>query len=260
MKKLLFVFLSTALLFVFCSKSNAQGVAYIHDQSGNPWGANSYNVEMDAVFGPGNWQNVTFQGVNANTLFSASNCFIYADGGASSDIGMSNFFASNQVLIQNWVTNGGHLFANSAGWYNDVPVGFGGVVLFLGPGGCGNCANGSPTASITAGQNAHPIFVGPNVPIGTNWTGNYYSHDCINGPSGTQLITGSGGNTKILTELNYGGGKVFFGGMTSSQFHAPSPNAINVKKNMLAYMVPCQPPCANKIEPLDLETNVHCNE
>ena len=105
MKKLLFVFLSTALLFVFCSKSNAQGVAYIHDQSGNPWGANSYNVEMDAVFGPGNWQNVTFQGVNANTLFSASNCFIYADGGASSDIGMSNFFASNQVLIQNWVTN-----------------------------------------------------------------------------------------------------------------------------------------------------------
>ena len=260
MKKLLFVFLSTALLFVFCSKSNAQGVAYIHDQSGNPWGANSYNVEMDAVFGPGNWQNVTFQGVNANTLFSASNCFIYADGGASSDIGMSNFFASNQVLIQNWVTNGGHLFANSAGWYNDVPVGFGGVVLFLGPGGCGNCANGSPTASITAGQNAHPIFVGPNVPIGTNWTGNYYSHDCINGPSGTQLITGSGGNTKILTELNYGGGKVFFGGMTSSQFHAPSPNAINVKKNMLAYMVPCQPPCANKIEPLDLETNVHCND
>ena len=260
MKKHLFILIGSIIISFINTNANAQGVAYIHDQGGNAWGANSYITDMDGAFGAGNWQNVTFQGVNVNALFSAANCFIYADGGASYDISMSNFFASNQVVIQNWVTNGGHLYANSAGWYNDVPVGFGGVIIFLGPGGCGNCANGSPTASITAGQNAHPSFNGPNNPVGTSWTGNYFSHDCINGPSGTQLETGSGGNTKILTELNYGGGKLFFGGETATLFHSPVPNATNVRRNAFAYMVPCQPPCATKLAPALLATNVHCND
>ena len=263
MKTSLLQLLIIASLSFSVIKSSAQGTtAYVHDQTGNAWGQTAYTTDMDAAFGAGNWQNVTFQGANINTLFSNTNCLVMIDGSADKDIGMSNFMAANQVTIQNWVNNGGHLWANSAGWFNDVPCGFGGVVLFLGPGGCGNCANGSPTASITAGQNAHPIFNGPNVPVGTNWTGNYFSHDCVNGPSGTQLVTGAGGNTKVFTELSYGGGKCMFTGTTIWFVGAnqPQPQSSNLRKNVYNYMVPCQPPCANKLAPADLATNVHCND
>jgi gliding motility-associated-like protein len=217
---------------------------------------------MDGQFGVGNWQNVTFQGANINALFSPTNCEIMIDGSADKDIGMSNFMAANQVAAQNWVTNGGHIWCNSSGWFNDVPCGFGGVVLFLGPGGCGNCANGTPTASITPGQNAHPIFNGPNLPVGTNWTGNYFGHDVVNGPGGTQLVTGVGGNTKVFTEATYGGGKCMFTGTTIWFVGAnnPQPQSTNLRKNVYAYLIPCQPPCANKFAPPNLATIVHCND
>jgi hypothetical protein len=39
----------------------------------------------------------------------------------------------------------------------------------------------------------------------------------------------------VLAELNYGAGNVMFGGMTTDNFHSPSPNAQNLSANILVY-------------------------
>ena len=252
MKKHILLVLGIVFLSLFYSNTNAQGVAYLHDQLGNAWGVPSYDSDMNAAFGNGQWQNLTYQGVNANTLFSGANCFIFADGSASRDIAMNNFIAANQILIQNWVNAGGHLALYSGGWNITVNCGFGGVSLQIGtyPG----------TAGITAGQNAHPMFNGPFNPVGISWNGSSYAHNVVAGPGGTQLKTGNAGSGVVLTELAYGGGKVLFSGETATCFHTPAHNSTNVRLNAFAYMIPCQPPCANIISPADLATNVHCND
>ena len=132
MKKHLFILIGSIIISFINTNANAQGVAYIHDQGGNAWGANSYITDMDGAFGAGNWQNLTYQGVNVNALLSGANCFIFADGGASTDVAMNNFIAANQVALQNWVNAGGHLWLNSGGWNISVTCGFGGLVLQIG--------------------------------------------------------------------------------------------------------------------------------
>ena len=237
-----------------------QGVVYVTDQNGEPWGSPSCVNALNTVFGNGGYTTQYYQNANINTIFSNANCFVYVEGGQNNDTPMNNFVSANQATIQTWVTNGGHLFLNSAGWNSDINCGFGGVIITLNP--AYNYASGP--GNVIAGQGGHPIFNNVTYPSNTAWTGNYFSHDIITGPSGTSLITcpNAQGNQVGLTELVIGCGKVFFGGMTSTSFHSPQPDADNLRQAILAYMTPClgQPvSCPTYIAPLNGAIESNCN-
>ena len=248
------------ILLISCQFSFGQGIVYLTDDpnvNGEPWGVTSCKDAMDSVFGQGGYTTSFYESVDPNTLFAPNNCFIYIEGGMNNDIPMNTFVTANQVLMQNWVSAGGHLFLNSAGWNTDITCGFGGVTIVL-----DNSNNLSSNGSVIPGQNGHPIFNNATFPSGTVWTGGYFYHDTINGPAGTPLITGDFGKT--LTELAYGGGKVLFGGMTSSSFHSPQPDADNLRKAILDYLKICAPllppNCALLLNPTTNEQNVACND
>lgn len=252
-------FLFSSILFLLlCKVSVGQGIVYLTDNNGEPWGSTSCVDAMNGVFGNGNYTTSYYQNVNANNLFVPGNCFIYLEGGADRDILMNNFIAANQVLMQNWVNAGGHLILNSAGWNTDIACGFGGVRIVLLPAFNNTSTNGY----IFPGQNAHPVFNNVTFPAGITWSGNWFSHDIILDNVGQPFIDGDVG--RIATEQVYGSGKVIFSGMTSTSFHNPQPDADNLRKAILDYLkvcaLPLPPNCALLLNPTTNETNVDCND
>jgi hypothetical protein len=137
---------------------------------------------------------------------------------------MNNFLNANRTLMENWVSNGGVLYLNSAGWTTSVVYGFGGVQAVLYP----TSANGN------AVNPAHPIFNGPFLPAGTAFTGGSLAHDHIVGGSTSPIMTGQAG--VLLSETAWGSGWVIFGGLTASNFWSPIPNNANLMANILAYL------------------------
>ena len=258
MKKIILI--AIALICLFNFNSNAQqGVVYVTDQNGEPWGSQSQINAMNTVFGNGGWTTSYYQNANAQAIFSNANCFVYVEGGQNNDTPMNNFTTANQALMQTWVQNGGHLFLNSAGWNSDINCGFGGVTITLNPA----YIYASAPGAVTVGQGGHPIFNNGLYPSGASWTGNYFSHDVINGPSGTNLITctGAQGNQIGLTELQDGCGIVLFGGMTSTSWHSPQPDADNLLNAIYDYMTPCvgQPiSCPTYISPANHSIEPNC--
>ena len=250
--------LQSMLLLLFCQISFGQGIVYLTDNNGEPWGSTSCVDAMNGVFGNGNYTTSYYQNVNANNLFIPGNCFILLEGGSDRDLLMNIFIAVNQVLMQNWVTAGGHLILNSAGWNTDIACGFGGVSIVLGIGFNNTSTNGY----IFPGQNAHPVFNNVTFPTGITWSGNWFAHDTILDNVGQPFIDGDLG--KIATEQVYGSGKVIFGGMTSSSFHNPQPDADNLRKAIIDYFKVCAPPlppnCALLLNPTTNEINVDCND
>ncbi|MBK8702680.1 MAG: hypothetical protein IPN33_03070 [Saprospiraceae bacterium] len=197
-------------------KTALLSVVYVDDYccGYDPWYAGTNVTAMDDVFGAGNWSDETYSTVNPAELFSSNTCFIWLDGGADHDVAMQAFTQANKAAMEAWVAGGGILLFNSAGW--DTPVGpvFGGVVLNWDY----YYYSASYDAAITGGQGGHPIFNGPFLPVGSSWTGGYFSHDFVSGPYGTELISGTAG--PILTEKTWGSGRVMFGGMTATYFHS----------------------------------------
>jgi hypothetical protein len=108
-----------------------------------------------------------------------------------------------------------------------MSYGFGGVTLNY---------DGATTfgASASAVNGAHPIFNGPHLPAGTNFTGNFFSHAFITGGGTTSLMLDQNGRV-VLSSLAFGAGHVLFGGMTTTNFHSPNPNALNLRANMLEF-------------------------
>jgi hypothetical protein len=226
MKKL-YVFLLAAL----CLQMQSQVKYYINSSVGQPWGQTTNSVSMDAAFGAGNWTQDYFETVNTAALFTPSVCFIFMDGSDSNAGALSTFLGNNMTALQNWVAAGGKLLLNAAPNppSTNINFGFGGVTL--------NYPIYSPSGTAAAGMTAYPIFNGPVTPAGTSYSGNSYAHGTTTGGTLVTVMDGSGG--PVLTERFWGLGRVMFGGMTTTNFHMPSPNGGNLRSNILALLGGC---------------------
>ena len=199
------------------------GIAYMTGTS-DPWGISpsdqgSPDAAMNVAFGTGNWTK--FQGFS-NAALSDNFHFLYIDGGDGTSSGFNSFIRSHIADLQNFVDSGGHLVINAARW--DQPaldLGFG-VTLSSGF---------SPTGS--AINPANPLFHGPFGDAGSNWSGNYFSHDVVNGVGLNPLVSGTAGT--VLADEHYGTGYIMVGGITDPYFHWPQHEADVLRANMLYY-------------------------
>jgi hypothetical protein len=222
----------TSLLLFFATIGFSQNrIAYVSTiTSPYPWGQNTLLInQMNAVFGAGNWEDLRFETVDPNELFSNNEfCFVYLEGSDAGANEFNSFYQANLPIIEAFVQNGGRLLVNAApNEGGNINYGFGGVQLIY----------PSFENSVVATDPAHPIWNGPFAPTATNMTGTAYGHAviCPPGMTATPIIEGDISGNDVLVEYFYGNGLVLFGGMTTTNFHSPQPQAGNVRQNILDY-------------------------
>jgi subtilisin-like proprotein convertase family protein len=217
-----------------------QRAAYLTSSGcGEPWGVSNNTNAMDAVFGAPNWDAIAFEGPIPVNLFTYDYDVIFLEGSDCGANELNAFLQANMFAIEDWVAAGGSLFLNAApNEGGDIHFGFGGVVLkgmpyYLNVSYEGNVA--VPTHPIFTGATLSPAFT----PAAGNFTGNYFSHAviCPPGMAATALILTNLSNTPpALVEMDWGFGKVMFGGMTTTNWHLPFVNADNMRRNLLSYL------------------------
>lgn len=197
-------------------------IAYMRSTVGAPWGQSTNEAAMDAAFGAGNWSDLRYETVNVATLFSATNTFIFMEGGDTNADELEAFLAANGAAVSAWVNAGGSLFINSApNEGNGMSYGFG-VSLNYPDFDC----------NVHAANVAHPIFNGLGT---TNFSGSCFEHATVSGGGLTGLILQDGDNGMVLGEVDVGAGHLLAGGMTTTNFHSPGADAFNLRVNILQY-------------------------
>lgn len=217
-------------VLVFSVLAQAQTAAYIRGAS-KPWGESTNESAMDAAFGAGNWSDLTLAGGVAPFLPAAGYKFIFLEGGDETAIELNDYLTANRTQIEAFVTTGGRLFLNSApNEGGNINYGFGGVVLTY---------DNTESEAVVAANNAHPVFAGPATPVATSYTGNSFGHAIV-GAGVVPIIIGAPGDNvagkTVLGEKQFGAGCVLLGGMTTDNFHAPQPDAHNLRINILSYV------------------------
>ncbi len=210
---------------------NTIAVVYSTTELWSPSGNQSIEQTLNAAFGAGNWDAFDYNTVDASTLFDGRYAYIYLEGGDDLAEEFAAFIADNGTTMEAWVNDGGHLFLNAApNEGGDIDLGFGGVTLLYNIGVTGNNQG-------LVQVPGHPIFNGPLTPANGNFTGGYFAHAILVPPGmgATTLIIGEN-DGDILVEYPYGSGIVMFGGMTTPNFHSPSPNVYNWLSNLHTYM------------------------
>ncbi len=197
--------------------------AYISG-AGEPYGLNGNIEAMNAAFGAGNWQRLTFaNAVGSGAFTPGAFSMLYFDGSDGYDGDFTSFITANKSALETYVSGGGHVFLNAARQSgSDLDLGFS-VTLHYQQAPNGYAAN-----------LGHQIFNGPLTPTGSSWSGFYFAQDEISGTGLGTLITNNFSNP-VLAELSYGNGVVLFGGMTLSSYHSPQPEALNLRANILSY-------------------------
>ncbi|MBX7081028.1 MAG: DUF4215 domain-containing protein [Nannocystaceae bacterium] len=220
-------FVLPAVLVGLWSTAAGAYPAYVRSNVGAPWGVSTNEAAMDAVFGGGAWDDLRFETVDPDTLFSGFYHFIYLEGSDSNAQELDAFLMANQDALETWVGSGGTLFLNAApNEGGNMNWGFGGVTLtYPNPAGSGSAADGT-----------HPIWNGPFLPCATMFTGGSYAHASIAGVGLNPLIFSDNGGDPNLAEMPFGGGTVIFGGLTTDNFWAPQPDAANLRANIIAYL------------------------
>lgn len=217
---------ASGLLLALMAASASAAPVYLRSSLGAPWGQNTNETAMNTVFGSGAWQDLRYETVNTATLFTTSNNFIFMEGGDSTADELEGFLTSNTTAINNWVTAGGRLFINAApNEGNGMDYGFGVTLNYPDFGGAESAVAVNPL---------HPIINGPFGPTGTSWQGGYFSHASLTGLGILSLINDGTGDS-VLAELRPGAGLTLFGGMTTTNFHIPQPEATHLRENILAY-------------------------
>lgn len=220
---------ASALLFLISAAADASAaIIYMRSTVGAPWGQTTNEQAMNSAFGPGGWLDQRFETTSAATTFTGSNSFVYLEGSDTNANELEAFLNSNLATIQSWVAAGGSLFINAAPNEGDgMSFGFGGVALqYL-------AYPISAEGTVSASSPLHPIFTGP-MPTATSFSGGSYSHARVIGAGLTPLLQGPDGDM-ALAEKDYGLGHVIFGGMTTTNFHSPQPQAFNLRVNILKY-------------------------
>ncbi len=207
--------------------SNAPQAFGVYVRDVAPWapeGEAANVAAMTAVFGA-NWTIATFSTPVA-TIFGPPHTFVFLEGGDSNALELAAFLTANRTAIENWVAAGGKLFLNAApNEGGNIDFGFGGVTLMY----------SDPGDNAVAVNVGHPIFSGPLVPVVTSYTGTNASHATVTGNPALVPILVNENNRFSLSELAFGSGKVLFGGLTTSNFWSPDPEAGNLKANIIAY-------------------------
>jgi hypothetical protein len=89
----------------------------------NPWGRTDDQTAMNAAYGINNWTlytNYASATTNIGSIFNSSTRFVMLEGSANTDVDLSSFLSANSPTILNWVSNGGSLLLQSAGWGSSV--------------------------------------------------------------------------------------------------------------------------------------------
>jgi len=206
-----------------------QEIVYLRSTTGTPWGRTTNEEILNNTFGEGNWQELRYETVDVSALLASNVRYIFMEGSDRLANELESFLTTHIQSFENWVRIGGVLFINAGSGEGDgMSFGFGGIELNY-----PNSANSVEAADLT-----HPIFNGPFLPVGNNWTGSSFSHASVSGPDLIPLVVEVGNPSEIiLGEKKWGAGKVFFGGMTLPNFHNPNPEAENLRKNILSITV-----------------------
>ncbi|MDQ2771075.1 MAG: T9SS type A sorting domain-containing protein [Bacteroidota bacterium] len=206
--------------------ASAAAAAYVRSTT-LPWGTYGDNTNvaaMDGVFGSGNWDSLFLETTLATDIFTATRHRVFLEGSELGAPALSSFLQVNQAAIENWVAAGGHLFVNAAPSVGgSINCGFGGMILNY-----GNYF--SDNGTVVPGN---PLALGPYLPAGDTYSGGAFAHAAVTGPGLTRLITGDAGT--VLGGKAWGNGYVLVGGMTCTVFQNPSPNALNLRQNILVY-------------------------
>ncbi len=198
---------------------------YVRSSVGDPWNNTSNNDAMTEAFGADGWELRFFESLDMAEVFAPSVSFVFLEGSDDNANELNSFLATNLTAIEEWVDGGGAVLINAApNEGGDVPCGFDGTVIdytfFMG--------------TVNAVDAGHPVFLGPELPTATTMTGSSYNHARVLGTDYTSILTGSG--SVSLCEKPWGDGVVAVGGMTTVNFHSPSPQAQNFRANLFVYL------------------------
>jgi hypothetical protein len=211
--------LSALLLFIVTMTAHA---GYVYQSgSNNPWGNTTNDTAMDGAFGAGQWSRGNAYDLTA--ILASDAAFI--DGSDSNANELNSFLQLNRASLENYVTNGGRLFINSApNEGSSFSLLFGATLNYDG-------SSFSDTATVNADGSAAGLLAGG---ITDQYTGTWFSHASVTGNSLISLIDGQNGS--ILSYMLYGQGLVMFGGQTTTNFHSPLLDAERLLQNELTFL------------------------
>ena len=198
----------------------------------DPEGGDADVAALDGAFGTGNWTLANFETAVGADVFQG-NRLVYMDGGDSGAIEMQTFLTAQSDLMRTFVSGGGRVIVNSA------PNEGGNIIT---PFNATIAYGGDQSRSTALVDALHPIGVACNGTL--EFTGSSFSHALVVADDMTAIITGSGsGGGKVLNELDnvvlaegrLGSGLFLVGGMTTTNFHNPVPNALQLRINILRY-------------------------
>lgn len=236
------VFVAT-MLFIGCHDSNhtinsVNGVkavkAVFITGTDTSWNSTDFEDALNGVFGEGNWDRLDMNDENASQAFTDGKyTFVYLEGSDGNDDLFVTFVSNNHTNFESFVSAGGRLFVNSAGWgaFDEINIGFDDLNITYGPN----------TDDAVAVDTNHSIWSGPYTPVATAYTGSWFAHGIVKKSGMTNIITGADGTDtaglSLLGEFEWGSGHVVAGAMTAPEHQDPSDNneSMNLLKNILSY-------------------------
>lgn len=187
-----------------------------------PWESSSNIDALNNSFGAGNWTRLNFTDPAATTIFTSATSFIFLEGSDDNANELNAFLAANISTIETWVHAGGRLLLNAApNEGGNINFGFDGTTL--------RYEDAQDEVNIIG-----PIGTQPFVLTHSTYFGNSFSHSHVTGTGMNPLIMGS--DKIVLAEKVWGEGIVLFGGMTTSNYHSPQPDADNLRANIMYYI------------------------
>ncbi len=192
---------------------------------GEPWGSTSNTTAMNNAFGSGEWISEFFETCTPEDVFSVSTSMVFLEGSDGHANELNSFLTTNISLIEDWVDAGGVVLINAApNEGGNINCGFDGTVI--------NYSFFSSTVNAVDGS--HPVFLGPDLPTATTMSGSSYGHARVLGTGYSNILVNGG--SAVLCEKDWGSGLVVVGGMTTPNFHSPSPQGQNFRTNLMVYL------------------------
>jgi hypothetical protein len=203
-----FAVLLSALLLLFSASAFADLTDVVVTQL--PWGVNTDLTNMAEVFGAGNFTAyLSYAAADPTAIFSASNKFVFLEGGDGTDADWAAYVSANASSILSWVNNGGALLLQSAAW-----TGRGDVTL-----GPGTITGGQTALSSCGTLTAAGVAAFNFVATPTNQCGGFISHDNITGGGLTVFMNADLNNLPNVAGTAFGAGYIMYSALTDSEFH-----------------------------------------
>ena len=205
MKKLV---LAATLSLLSASSAMASNILV----SQQPWGEDRDVSNMTSVFGAGNFTTYgSYASATVGSIFNASNRFVMLEGGASTDSPLASYLGLNTSAIMSWVTSGGALLIQSAGWNTGIHFGAG-TLTYPDGSGCGTLTAAGELAFTTTASNQ---------------CGSSIAHDTVSGAGLTSFMNSDDSLLPIVAGLEVGAGYIMYSGLTTSQFHFSGASLVN---------------------------------